>query len=173
MVTSSSNWLELQRYVSSLREAHPEREIWTNIHDPTQEELDEYKKQGWRVWPKKGVWALAGALDGEKKRLYYAEDLDYKRRDITICHELAHLYYPKQDYQQRFGYDDWECIIDWIGRSWRRKHPVLRRIFETFHVPPRIYDSVTRQAFPERTRPRRVYESLGEQLLLPFTQQIF
>ncbi|MSR85869.1 hypothetical protein EXS74_00570 [Candidatus Woesearchaeota archaeon] len=166
MVCSDASWFDLHRYVTSLREHFPERRIWSAIRDPDQSDLDRIVLEGWKVWPKRGSWTLGGALDLNKKKIYYKETLSYKNRDITLCHELAHMLYPTEKYRE-CAEEDWECTIEWIGRGWRRKASVLRMILQTFHVPTKVYDSVTRKAFPEQRRPRVHHEYGYEQLLLP------
>ncbi len=169
MVSSDASWFDLHRYVSSLRQEHPRRKIWEDIHCPTQSDLDALVLEGWRVWPKRDpLWTLTGALSPEKKKLYYKEGLGYKKRDITICHELAHLFYPAARYARAFSQEDWESVIEWTGRSWRRKAPVLKIILESFHVPTKIYDSVTRNAFPEQRRQRLSQDYGYEQIPIPF-----
>jgi len=171
-MASDPRWRDLHTRVSLLRENYPERSVWEDIMDPDQHALDFLVQTNWRVRPKADM-VFMGMIPYYKKRMFYRESLDPPRRDITICHELAHVFYPTKIYQEDFSMNEWEDVIEWIGRRWRRKPEILRMIFKTFDVrPTRIYDRVTRKAFPEQQRPRIPRPDYGcEQVAFAFNPE--
>ncbi|MDP3728881.1 MAG: hypothetical protein Q8R18_05530 [bacterium] len=149
MIASAASWRELHNYVSTLKEQNLQWKIWDDFLEPDKYCIDFLVKTNWLV--EKGFPMSLGEVTFDKK-IIYREDLKTKERDITICHELAHVFYPAKSYQQNISNINWECIIEWIGRRWRAKPEVLKEIIEGFHIQPRVYDRITQRAFPKQTR---------------------
>ncbi len=162
MIAATDSWRDLHNYVSTLQKKNSHWKIWDDITSPDKYCIDFLIENNWSV--ESGNPMFLGAVTFDK-RIMYREDLKTKERDRTICHELAHVFYPRTMYQESNN-ADWECIIEWIGRRWRAKPEVLKEIIEGFHIEPRIYDRITQRAFPKQTRAwkNRSYT----QILLPF-----
>lgn len=140
MIASIVSWRELQAYVSTLREKNPSWKVWNDIQEPDRYCIDFLVQTHWKIVPctdemNEWYWGM-GSVD-HNKRIFYREELRGKERDITICHELAHVFYPANIYKET-NRENWECIIEWIGRNWRAKPEVLREIIEGFKVRPHL-----------------------------------
>lgn len=143
-VTSST--IKLNKYIDGLKERNGHMKIWDDIQDPEQYCIDHLVQNNWKILPKEDLF-FEGIVSFNKEIFYRANLIGYKR-DTTIFHELAHVFYPSKEYWLGDKYN-WELVIEWIGRGWRAKPNLLRMVLNSFNVQPMVYDSVSREAFPE------------------------
>jgi len=112
----------------------------------TTEAIDELAANGWSI-DFITNYVLVGGISKEDRKIKIRQNLVPYERDITLFHELAHIFFG--DDLNRHSDDTEELVAEYFGRKWRSDPTLLRHTLQTFGLQPVVYDYISQIAFPE------------------------
>jgi len=177
-----NNWENLNKFLDSQRHIPYVEAILEELegYPISLDTIGNLLKEGWECEFFKGGAFVCGGVDPTVKKIKLAPRQEPYFRDLTLFHEIAHVYYRDlfvsstedleeiaKGYSGNLGgralHDIKEAAVEKAGRIARANFRLLGHTVKSFGLEPKIYDLSSYYAFtPKENRDKRTLEKYRE-----------